>query len=570
MRFLAVLALLASCSAPVEMGVPLDAPEWQHQALPSQTSPPPGSLVLEPVDFWQGETAIVTASGLTEGDTATLIISIGGLGDGPCPAILGGMCLEIMAPLATMGSATADDQGVATFTIPVPQNVAWNVLYAQVVRGGITPDTSNGVAIRVLRHGGDSDNDGLSDDLEITIGTDPIDADTDDGGVVDGWEVAVDGTDPHNPVDDMVPDTGSPDTDPPPPDCPTGDPCGVDGVCIDAVCEAADFEPTVDQESVISATGLSHTVIDAHGDLAAALIVHAGSTYQLQLYTETAPGGHHTRGTLDIVMNSGLAPYVSARKGNILYVGQNEINVVDVTNPDSPSQLDDVDTSTHERLVYDLIVDGDRLISRGTHGVSIYDITNPATPIHTSFSYIYDWDLPSATVWTHAGRGALHNGHYYFSATALSGSNLNHLMEFDLRGADPIEVSATLAATTASSVIAHVTRIGDDLFFGTMAGSASHTWARFDASTPGSVVASGAGVPDEGAWAVAPSGRHLLLAPIYGGQELEVWDMMGDPVSNVHTTWYSFGGHHPMTASDSTIWLVGTGPGGYALYTYAR
>jgi uncharacterized protein (DUF1800 family) len=48
----------------------------------------------------------------------------------------------------------------------------------------------------------DSDGDGLSDDEELTLGTDPQIADTDGGGANDGVEVAA-GTDPQNPDDDF-------------------------------------------------------------------------------------------------------------------------------------------------------------------------------------------------------------------------------------------------------------------------------------------------------------------------------------------------------------------------------
>ena len=51
----------------------------------------------------------------------------------------------------------------------------------------------------------DDDNDGLSDEWEITIyGTDPLDTDTDDDGMPDGSEIA-DGTDPNDPEDFVEP-----------------------------------------------------------------------------------------------------------------------------------------------------------------------------------------------------------------------------------------------------------------------------------------------------------------------------------------------------------------------------
>jgi uncharacterized protein (TIGR03382 family) len=58
----------------------------------------------------------------------------------------------------------------------------------------------------------DTDADGLSDGDEVLVhGTDPLDADTDDGGVDDGQEVLLNGTDPLDPSDDVP--TGPVDTD---------------------------------------------------------------------------------------------------------------------------------------------------------------------------------------------------------------------------------------------------------------------------------------------------------------------------------------------------------------------
>lgn len=45
---------------------------------------------------------------------------------------------------------------------------------------------------------------GLTDDEEFLLGTDPLNSDTDNGGVFDGQEVNVDGTDPLDSSDDLV------------------------------------------------------------------------------------------------------------------------------------------------------------------------------------------------------------------------------------------------------------------------------------------------------------------------------------------------------------------------------
>jgi len=50
----------------------------------------------------------------------------------------------------------------------------------------------------------DSDGDGLTDVVEFIYGTDPFNADSDFGGMLDGAEVLLDGTDPLNPADDAL------------------------------------------------------------------------------------------------------------------------------------------------------------------------------------------------------------------------------------------------------------------------------------------------------------------------------------------------------------------------------
>ena len=72
-------------------------------------------------------------------------------------------------------------------------------------------DVSVQVTITVLNCVADPDNDGLTDEEEADIGTDPNDPDTDDDGIDDGQEVA-DGTDPLDDCDNIG-GTARPDSD---------------------------------------------------------------------------------------------------------------------------------------------------------------------------------------------------------------------------------------------------------------------------------------------------------------------------------------------------------------------
>ena len=65
------------------------------------------------------------------------------------------------------------------------------------------PNESIAVVIPVIDCLLDADNDGLNDDVEEAIGTDPDNPDTDGDGILDGQEVNVDGTDPLDDCDSI-------------------------------------------------------------------------------------------------------------------------------------------------------------------------------------------------------------------------------------------------------------------------------------------------------------------------------------------------------------------------------
>jgi ELWxxDGT repeat protein len=83
---------------------------------------------------------------------------------------------------------------------------------------------------------GDTDGDGLDDETETTLGTDPEDADSDDDGLADGAEVLTHGTDPLDPDtdgdgasdgDEVIAGTDPLDPESVPPAVPLSDPLGL-------------------------------------------------------------------------------------------------------------------------------------------------------------------------------------------------------------------------------------------------------------------------------------------------------------------------------------------------------
>lgn len=67
-----------------------------------------------------GTTATFTVTGAEPGAPVHYLASIAGIGDGPCIPFLGNVCLDLLEPLALLGSATTQPDGSATFSLTVP------------------------------------------------------------------------------------------------------------------------------------------------------------------------------------------------------------------------------------------------------------------------------------------------------------------------------------------------------------------------------------------------------------------------------------------------------------------
>jgi hypothetical protein len=107
---------------------------------------------------------------------------------GPGTDVSKGHC----TPDGDMGATTTDPLDADTDDGGVPDGSEDSNLNGKLDPGETDPTTGHGDDD--VPGNMDSDNDGLSDDLEVFLGTDPNDADSDDDGVLDGDEV--------NPADD--------------------------------------------------------------------------------------------------------------------------------------------------------------------------------------------------------------------------------------------------------------------------------------------------------------------------------------------------------------------------------
>jgi hypothetical protein len=87
--------------------------------------------------FVAGHPLSVTVSGALAGETVYLIRGAG-LGSGPCPVPLGGLCVDLVTPITVVTSVVADLAGTAEFNLPVPATtVGYDLALQAVVPRGV-------------------------------------------------------------------------------------------------------------------------------------------------------------------------------------------------------------------------------------------------------------------------------------------------------------------------------------------------------------------------------------------------------------------------------------------------
>lgn len=100
-----------------------------------------------------GSTAELQVLDAAPGEAVTFLASFAGTGDGPCPPRLGGLCLDLLAPIRVLGTASADTAGFAQLTVSIPSGAAGRTLAAQAVtrRGAAGAlSISSNVALAVI------------------------------------------------------------------------------------------------------------------------------------------------------------------------------------------------------------------------------------------------------------------------------------------------------------------------------------------------------------------------------------------------------------------------------------
>lgn len=127
------------------------------RALPAGLNFRQGALV-------PGTDVPFTVTGAAPGDLVRFVYSTVGTGAGPCFAGLGGLCLDVLAPVHQFGTDNADGLGTAELLVHIPNNAPQIFLFTQAVvdRGNGSVKT-NTITSPVLSGALDDDQDGYCD-----------------------------------------------------------------------------------------------------------------------------------------------------------------------------------------------------------------------------------------------------------------------------------------------------------------------------------------------------------------------------------------------------------------------
>ncbi len=188
-RSILILLALAGCLTPEPE--PAAAPTLLAQ--PQASVPQPLSLSLSTgAALVGGEPTTFQIGGATASQTLFLLVTTTPGAPPACPPQSAPECLDIGGAIRNLRTLTADADGNASFTVTLPAALPAPALAFQVVAlpsGGAIG--SNVVTATFLTADSDTDFDGLTAQLEVRIGTDPLLADSDDDGLSDGDELGL-------------------------------------------------------------------------------------------------------------------------------------------------------------------------------------------------------------------------------------------------------------------------------------------------------------------------------------------------------------------------------------------
>jgi len=109
-------------------------------------------LTVSPLQ--RGQPASLSAVNAQFQESVVFLASARGLGAGACPPILGGLCVDLLAPVMNLGSALADPTGAATLQLTVPPGAPLITMHFQAVirrgPGGAASVKSGAVSAPVL------------------------------------------------------------------------------------------------------------------------------------------------------------------------------------------------------------------------------------------------------------------------------------------------------------------------------------------------------------------------------------------------------------------------------------
>lgn len=121
-----------------------------------------GTVLLTPVgnhpwlavsNLVRGQTATTTLTGAEADDDVVFLYTRSGIGQGPCPAVFGGLCLDLLNPVQLLGRTRADMGGSARIEYTIPAGAPRVLIYQQAVvrrgTGGADSVKSNAVTAAI-------------------------------------------------------------------------------------------------------------------------------------------------------------------------------------------------------------------------------------------------------------------------------------------------------------------------------------------------------------------------------------------------------------------------------------